>query len=134
MTTVEQAYPSLLDPVAFPTFKSCPHEEGLSLTYTNQHSSPPIRHWCFLGEIKEISGIGRLCLDVKDREGRTVRIYFYLDKLHPSKIEVNITIKTHNAPVITYPGHPNVPPYLVQKGNTIAVLYAQRYPWIRESS
>lgn len=130
MTTAEQLYTSLLDPLAFPPFLSCPHEDIFSSTYYDQGRSTPIRHWCFLGEIENISGIGRLCLDVRDRDGTAVRIYFYLDRLSPSVVEIIFTVKGHE---ITYPRHPNCPQHLIQKGNTIAVLYAQQHPW-RESS
>ncbi|KIM87530.1 hypothetical protein PILCRDRAFT_85940 [Piloderma croceum F 1598] len=125
MTAAEQRYTSLLDPLAFPPFLSCPDEH----VYDHQRGSSPVQHWCFLGEIEEISGIGRLCLDVKDREGITVRIYFYLDRLSPSVREIHI-----NPPRITYPKHANVPSHLVQKGYTIAVLYAQQHRWLAEAS
>ena len=129
MTAAGQRYTSLLDPLAFPSFLSCPDEYVYSPTYDHQRGSSPVQHWCFLGEIEEISGIGRLCLDVKDREGITARIYFYLDRLSSSVREIHI-----NPPSITYPEHANVPPHLVQKGYTIAVLYAQQHRWLAEPS
>lgn len=129
MTAAEQRYTFLLDPLAFPSFLSCPNEYVYSPTYDYQPGSSPAQHWCFLGEIEEISGIGRLCLDVKDREGIVARIYFYLDRLSPSVREIHV-----NPPSITYPEHANVPPRLVQKGHTIAVLYAQQHRWLAERS
>ena len=122
MTTAAQPYTSLLDPFAFPPFLSCPHEYKISSAYYLRPS--PIRHWCFLGEIESISGIGRLCLDVRDREGTPARIYFYLDRLSPSVVEVVMTFGPRHG--ITYPNHPNCPQHLIQKGNNIAVLYAQQ--------
>jgi hypothetical protein len=122
--TAEQNYTSLEDPHAFPPFNSCPHDVHCLIP-----KSWPDRHWCFLGEIEDISGIGRLCLDVRDREGTPARIYFYLDKIKPGVVCVVI-----NPAKVTYPDHPNVPAPLVRKGNTIAVLYAEQHRWLAENS
>lgn len=124
MTGHEKPYISLRNPLAFPSFTACPHE------YTStdrQCGSPPTRHWCFLGEIESISGIGRLCLDVKDKENNTIRIYFYLDRLPSDVVELAFG---HTG--ILYPEHPNIPRHLIRKGNTIAVLYAEQHPWKEE--
>ena len=129
MSTASQSYTSLLNPLTFPPFLSCPQEYRFSSAYYSR--PPPIRHWCFFGEIESISGIGRLCLDVRDREGTPARIYFYLDRLSPSVVEVVMTFGPRHG--ITYPNHPNCPQHLIQKGNTIAVLYAQQHTW-REPS
>jgi hypothetical protein len=120
----EKPYTSLRNPLAFPSFVACPHEYTLSSTYYHQRGSPPIRHWCFLGEIENIFGIGRLGLDVKDKENNTIRIYFYLDRLPSTVVEVAFK---HTG--ILYPQHPNVPRHRIRKGNTIAVLYTEQHPW-----
>ena len=125
MTTASQSYTSLLYPLAFPPFLLCLQEYRFSSTYYSQ--PPPIRHWCFLGKIESISGIGHLCLDVRDREGTPTHIYFYLNRLSPSVVEVVMTLGPRHR--ITYPNHPNCLQHLIQKGNTIAVLYAQQHTW-----
>lgn len=129
----KKLYTSLLDPLAFPPFEACPEEHAFVPTYYGQrevkYSASPTKHWCFLGEIESISGMGRLCLDVKDREGVTVRIYFYLDRLSPSVVSVYLS-----GTGITYPQHSNLPQRLIKEGNTIAVLYAERHRWLAEAS
>lgn len=97
--------------------------------HTLEPSSSLFKNWCFLGEIERISGIGRLCLDVKDREGTAVRIYFYLDRMSAGLIEF-----VDNPFEITYPQHVNVPQQLVKEGNTIAVLYAKQHRWLEGST
>jgi len=112
----------------FPPFNLCPHDDLFYYRQLGRRSiTSPIHHWCFLGEIESISGIGRLCLDVKDKEGTTVRIYFYLDRLSPRVLSV-----CFEPSGITYPEHANVQPELVKEGNTIAVLYAEQHRWLQE--
>jgi hypothetical protein len=129
MATTDGAQPTytpLLNPLAFPPLISCPHDRVMGSPYYDR-ASVTVRNWCFLGEIVDIGGLGRLRLDVRDREGITARIYFYLDQLSP---RVRVFIDDG----ITDPGHPNVPMDLVKVGNTIAVLYAQQHTWLEASS
>lgn len=126
-TNVEQPYTSLRDYVAFPPFLSCPPETSALVI---SRESVLANRWCFLGEIEEIFGLGRLGLDVKDKDDHAVRIYFYLDRLSPSVIEIAI----NDPGGVTFPPHPNLPRHLIQRGHTIAVLYAQQHPWRAERS
>jgi hypothetical protein len=124
---VEQPHTSLRDLVAFPPFLSCPHEARALVI---SRKSVIASRWCFLGEIQKIFGLGRLGLDVKDKDNHTVRIYFYLDRLSPSVVEIAI----NDPGGVTFPPHPNLPRHLIQRGHTIAVLYAEQHPWKAEPS
>lgn len=129
MTEEEEPYTSLRNPLVFPSFVACPHEYTFSSTYYLQCGPPPARHWCFFGEIENIFGIGRLGLDVKDKENNIVRIYFYLDRLPSTVVEL-----AFEDTGILYPQHLNLPRHHIRKGNTIAVLYAKQHPWKAEPS
>ena len=64
----------------------------------------PRRHWCFLAEIVDFATLLRLQIELKDVDGREVPLFFY-----------------------THGRGSELPPALVQKGHTVAVLYAQRH-------
>ena len=111
---------NLQDEQAFPSFSQCPHEDESPYDYYRDREDgvfPPTRHWCYLGEITERVHITHLRLTVKDRKGDDVITAFYLDQA--SQLE---------SP--TSPVHPNVPMSLTNKGNTIAILYAQRHDFL----
>ncbi|KAI9440623.1 hypothetical protein H4582DRAFT_1811746 [Lactarius indigo] len=93
---------NLRDEKAFPSFRECPYEHDIPYAYYREREEgvyAPIRHWCYLGEITENVVFTRLCLTVKDRRGDKVITSFYLDS-HQSR---------------------------TNKGNTIAILYAQQH-------
>ena len=107
---------------AFPSFSGCPGEHIISDTYYRDREDRPdvylpIRHWCYLGEITERVVITRLCLTVKDRKGDKVVASFYLDSQEPGRM-------------FEYPVHRNVPKSLTNKGNTIAILYAEQHSFL----
>ncbi|KAH9034287.1 hypothetical protein EDB84DRAFT_69377 [Lactarius hengduanensis] len=113
---------NLQDEKAFPSFRECPHENDIPYTYYRGREDgvyAPIRHWCFLGEITEKMVFNRLCLWVKDRRGSEVPANFHLDPPHIGRV---FTPGMSNFPV-----HRNVPKSLTDKGNTIAILYAQQH-------
>lgn len=59
----------------FPPFRSLPeyHEDG---PYRDGESGP---HWCFVGEITRNASLVRPVYHVRDLEGNTVVVGFYLD-------------------------------------------------------
>jgi hypothetical protein len=118
---------SLRDALSFPSFASCPYEHIKSEPYfliPDDGVYGPARHWCFLGEITDTVTQIRLRLWVQDKAGESaIPIAFHLDRdrpmfrlIEPEEVEVKMD-------------HPNVALPLVRKGNTIAVLYAQRHPF-----
>ena len=110
---------NLRDEKAFPSFRECPHENDIpyaSYDESEEGVLVPIRHWCFLGEITERVVFTRLCLTVKDRRGDKITVSFYLDSQFGG--------------VFDFPVHRNVPKSLTNKGNTIAILYAQQHDFV----
>ncbi|KAH9169886.1 hypothetical protein EDB89DRAFT_1854028 [Lactarius sanguifluus] len=109
---------NLRDEKAFPSFRECPYEDDIPYAYYREREEgvyAPIRHWCYLGEITESVVFTRLCLTVKDKRGDNVTTSFYLDS------------HQHRGAFTTFtPGMSNFPP-LTNKGNTIAILYAQQH-------
>ena len=67
----------------------------------------PRRHWCFLAEIVDFTTVLCLQMEVNDIDGRKVPLFFYTDGR----------------------GSELTPPK-VQKGYTIAILYAQRHAFM----
>ncbi len=115
----------LRDEKAFPSFRECPHENGIPYAYYRESEAgvyAPIRHWCFLGEITDRMVFNRLCLTVKDRRGDEVPANFHLE---PPQFGRVFTPGMSNFPV-----HRNVPEALTNKGNTIAILYAQQHDFV----
>ena len=66
----------------------------------------------------------RLRLWVQDKDGETIPIAFHLDHRDRPMFRV---IQPEEADI--KPDHPNLPIHLIEKGNTIAVLYGQRHPF-----
>ncbi len=94
----------------FPSFIDLPDENGISPEFyasSDGFTYRPRRHWLFLAEIVDFATLLRLQMDIKDVDGTTVPLFFYTDgrgsELVPSK---------------------------VQKGYTIAILYAQRHAFM----
>ena len=67
----------------------------------------PRRHWCFLGEIVDFATLVRLQMEIKDIDGRKIPLYFYTDGRGSE-----------------------LAPAQVQKGYTVAILYAQRHAFV----
>ncbi|KAI9763487.1 MAG: hypothetical protein M1840_000501 [Geoglossum simile] len=91
----------------FPGFIDLPDENDVSSGFyasSGESNYRPRRHWLFLAEIVDFAALLRLQVDIKDVDGMAVPLFFYTDgcgsELAPSQ---------------------------VQKGHTIAILYAQRH-------
>lgn len=80
----------------FPGFTDLPNRNKV-----NSDTSRPQRHWCFLGEIVDSNTLHHLEFKTRYIDDRIVPIHFYTDGLGKE-----------------------VTPSLIQKGHTIAVLYA----------
>ncbi|KFY53223.1 hypothetical protein V496_07798 [Pseudogymnoascus sp. VKM F-4515 (FW-2607)] len=94
----------------FPPFNDLPSDKFTATefdTSSDETTHRPSRHWVFLAEIVDFFTLARLQMDVKDVDGTTVPLFFYTDgrgrELTPSK---------------------------VQKGYTVAILYAQRHEFM----
>jgi hypothetical protein len=91
--------------VTFPGFEDLPRENHIDLEF---YASPdeltyrPRRHWLFLAEIVDFDSLVRLQMTIKDVDGMVVPLFFYTEG-RGSELE----------------------PSLVQKGHTIAILYAE---------
>lgn len=94
----------------FPGFMDLPDENNVDLDFyesSDMVTYRPRRHWCFLGEIVDFATLLRLQMEIKDVDGREIPLYFYTD------------------------GRGNeLAPAQVQKGYTVAILYAQRHAFV----
>lgn len=94
----------------FPGFMDLPDENNVDLNFyesSDMVTYRPRRHWCFLGEIVDFATLLRLQMEIKDVDGREIPLYFYTD------------------------GRGNeLTPAQVQKGYTVAILYAQRHAFV----
>ena len=94
----------------FPGFSALPNENVIDLDFyesRNMAAYRPRRHWCFLGEIVDFLMFARLQMEIKDVEGMTIPLFFY-----------------------TNTRGRELPPALVRKGYTVAILYAERHAFI----
>ena len=85
-------------------FDALPDENGVDLMFyqtTNGFRFTPRRHWAYLAEIVEVEQFLRLRLVVRDQDGHEIPIAFYTDGRGSE-----------------------MPSKLLQKGNTVVVLYA----------
>lgn len=103
----------LRDTETFPPFHDCPDENDLDLRYYSDQGGDPLRHWCFLGEVVQVTYLGRLVCDVKDVQGRMARVAFYDDDRGDSFVQ----------------GSPKCKP-----GYTVAVLYGMGHGFLDMSS
>ncbi|KAI5857464.1 hypothetical protein GGS23DRAFT_616638 [Durotheca rogersii] len=97
----------------FPSFSDLPVESNLDANfYTSVDGSFwfPAKHWCFLAEIVDSVRLVRLRVYVRDRAGRTIQIAFHTEDRGET-----------------------VPPPLVQRGNTVAIFYAQQHAFMDSS-
>lgn len=93
--------------VTFPGFIDLPDENDIDPElYESSNAGPyrPRRHWCFLGEIVDFATFLRLQMEIKDIDGTTLPLYFYTDSRGSE-----------------------LAPAQVQKGYTVAILYAERH-------
>ncbi|KAH7409864.1 hypothetical protein DE146DRAFT_674726 [Phaeosphaeria sp. MPI-PUGE-AT-0046c] len=91
----------------FPGFTDLPGENDVDLEFyerSNRGTYRPRRHWCFLGEIVDFASPLRLQMEIEDVDGTKIPLYFYTDSRRSELV----------------PGQ-------VQKGYTVAVLYAKRH-------
>jgi len=96
----------------FPGFSGLPNENNVDLDFYETVDTSryrPRRHWCFLGEIKDFTWIIRMQMAIMDVDGKTTQLFFYTDGR----------------------GREIAPPQL-QKGYTVAILYAQRHTFMFE--
>ncbi|KAH6842235.1 hypothetical protein B0I37DRAFT_314285 [Chaetomium sp. MPI-CAGE-AT-0009] len=103
-------YADLRSDAMFPCFSALPWENEIDLDFlesTDGFSYRPRKHWCFLAEIVDIEPFIRLRLITKDKSGLEVPVAFYT------------------------PGRGNeLDPLCVQKGFTVAVLYAEQHGFL----
>jgi len=90
----------------FPGFAALPSSNSVDLDFYEKLDGTyqPLRHWCFLGEIVDSTTLHHLELELTDVDGKKIPLHFNTDgrgsELAPAQI---------------------------QKGYTVAVLYAQRH-------
>ncbi|KAH8158238.1 hypothetical protein CIB48_g10003 [Xylaria polymorpha] len=97
----------LRNSTTFPGFASVPGENDIDLDYYESKETgvfAPRRHWCLLGEITDFGTFVRLQMEIKDVDGRKIPIFFHTDGRGAE-----------------------LPPTLVQKGHTVAILYAHSH-------
>ena len=94
----------------FPGFADLPDENEVDPDFyksSDLFTYRPRRHWCFLGEIMDFATVIRLHMEIEDVDGAKIPLYFYTDsrgsELAPSR---------------------------VQKGYTVAILYAKRHAFL----
>ncbi|KAM0344834.1 hypothetical protein ACHAPU_007216 [Fusarium lateritium] len=91
----------------FPSFFGLPDENDVDEDFyqsTDGATYQPRRHWCFLAEIVDFMALVRLQMEVKDVAGNTVPLFFHTDKRGSE-----------------------IPQPQIQKGYTVAILYAQQH-------
>jgi hypothetical protein len=100
----------LRSPASFPGFIDLPDENEVNLDFyesSNRVTYRRRRHWCFLGEIMDITMLLRLELELKDVNNKRIPLLFYTN------------------------GRGNeLEPEQVQKGYTVAILYPQRHAFL----
>ena len=94
----------------FPGFIDLPDENDVDPEfYESSNTGPyrPRRHWCFLGEIVDFATLLRLQMELKDVDGTIIPLYFYTDGRGSE-----------------------LAPAQVQRGYTVAILYAERHAFM----
>ena len=94
----------------FPGFIDLPDKNDVDLDFyesSDMVTYRPRRHWCFLGEIVDFATLLRLQMEIKDVDGREIPLYFYTDGRGSE-----------------------LAPAQVQRGYTVAILYAQRHTFM----
>jgi hypothetical protein len=93
----------------FPGFLNLPGDKVVDLDFY-ESSGRPRRHWCFLAEIVDVVMLLRLELEMNDIDGRKVSVIFYTDGRGSE-----------------------MAPAQIQKGHTVAILYAQRHAFLYDA-
>ncbi|KAI4114452.1 MAG: hypothetical protein LQ345_004763 [Seirophora villosa] len=91
----------------FPGFMDLPDDDEVDLDFydsSDKTNNRPRRHWCFLGEINFFSSIIRIKMEIKDVDGKKIPLVFYTDGRGSELV-----------------------PAQVQRGYTVAILYAQAH-------
>ena len=94
----------------FPSFIDLPDENDADPDFyesSDMVTYRPRRHWCFLGEIVDFATLVRLQMEIKDIDGNKIPVFFYTDGRGSE-----------------------LAPAQVQKGYTVAFLYAQRHAFL----
>ena len=94
----------------FPGFDDLPDDNDINpefYTSSDGFMYRPRRHWLFLAEIVDFSTLLRLQMDIKDINGTKIPLFFYTDRRGSE-----------------------LAPSQVQKGYTVAILYAQRHAFL----
>ncbi|TVY73285.1 SET domain-containing protein [Lachnellula suecica] len=94
----------------FPAFNELPDENEVDEHFyrsIDMGTYEPRRHWCFLGEIKDHFTLTRLQMEIEGIDGIVIPLFFYTDGRGRELV-----------------------PAQVQKGNTIAILHAQRHAFL----
>lgn len=66
----------------FPEFAELPYDRGLDLDFydfMDNNVRRPRRNWCFIGEVVDIGYLTRLQIEVQDRSGGKVPIFFHTE-------------------------------------------------------
>ncbi|KAJ4373764.1 hypothetical protein N0V83_002503 [Neocucurbitaria cava] len=89
----------------FPGFTALPSSNPLDMKFYEvvDGTYQPLRHWCFLGEITDYTTLHHLELELTDIDEKKIPLHFYTDSRGSELV-----------------------PAQIQKGYTVAVLYAQR--------
>jgi hypothetical protein len=99
-----------VDDAFFLDFDALPDENDVDLSFyqtTNGFYFRPRRHWCYIAEIVEVEQFLRLRLIGRDRSGHEIPIAFYTDFRGSEMLS-----------------------QLLQKGNTVVVLYAYQHAFL----
>lgn len=94
----------------FPGFRGLPHQNGIDMEFYKlsvMNTYRPRFNWCFLGEIVDLASLIRLHMEVRDVNDKTLPLFFYTEGR----------------------GH-EVAPTKLQKGYTVAILYAERHSFL----
>jgi hypothetical protein len=93
-----------------PTFINISIENSLDLDFYKSNdmiSQQHWRHWCLLGEIVGFAMLARLQMEIKDADSAEFPLFFYTDGRGDE-----------------------LSPVQVQKGHTIAILYAKKHKFL----
>jgi hypothetical protein len=94
----------------FPGFIGLPDENDVDPDFyesSDMFTYRPRRHWCFLGEIVDFATLFRLQMEIEDVDGAKIPLYFYTDSRGSE-----------------------LAPAQVQRGYTVAILYAERHAFM----
>jgi hypothetical protein len=104
---------NIRNPICFPNLVGLPwdHEFSVDHHYVRDEpgaSTEPKRHWCFVGEIVDVTFLTRMCLVIRDQTDRQVPVALYSPGAGFELMSSTI-----------------MP--LLQPGNTVMIMYAHRH-------